>query len=104
MENKINLQHIKVIHLENSMVMYGIYNSDTMETLIDIVHKMHNSTTWNEKLFAGKHDSWCNWYLCKDGISHFAINSLLHFRTLREKYIKMYEEIISQLCMYAKAV
>ena len=36
------------------MVMYGIYNSDTLEQLIDNVHKMHNKTTWNEKLFASK--------------------------------------------------
>ena len=27
MENKVNLQCNKIIHLENSMVMYGIYNS-----------------------------------------------------------------------------
>ena len=26
MENKINLQHNKIIHLETSIVLYGIYN------------------------------------------------------------------------------
>ena len=31
------------------MVKYGIYNSDTLEKLINTVHKMHNNTTWNEK-------------------------------------------------------
>ena len=46
MENKVNLQCNKIIHLENSMVMYGIYNSDTLEKLIDTVHKMHNTTTY----------------------------------------------------------
>ena len=45
-----------------------------------------------------------NWYLTKDGIGHCAINSLLYLRTLREKYVKMYEESITQLCMYAKAI
>ena len=30
------------------MVMYNIYNSDTLENLINTVHKMHNQTTWNE--------------------------------------------------------
>ena len=35
------------------MVIYGIYNSETLEKLIKTVHKMHNTTTWNEKLFAG---------------------------------------------------
>ena len=77
MENKINLQCKKIIHLEDSMVMYGIYNSETLEKLIDIVDKMLNSTTLNEKLFAGRLDSWYNWYLTKDGIGHYAINSLL---------------------------
>ena len=36
--------------------MYSIYNSDTLEKLINTVHKMHNKTTWNEKLFDSKLD------------------------------------------------
>ena len=40
--NKINLWCNKIIHLEDSMVMYGIYNSETLEKLIDTVHKMHS--------------------------------------------------------------
>ena len=52
-KNKVNLQCNKIFHLEDSMVMYGVYNSDTLEDLIDTVHKLHNKTTWNEKLFAG---------------------------------------------------
>ena len=90
--------------MEDSTVMYGIYNSQTLEKLITTIHKMHNSTTPNEKLFAGKLDSWYIWYLTKDAVGHYAINSLLYLRTLREKYVKMYEEFINQLCMYAKAI
>ena len=71
---------------------------------IETVHKMHNSTTPNEKPFASNLDSWYNWYLTKDGIGQYAINSLLYLRTLREKYVKMNEEFINQLCMYAKAI
>ena len=52
-ENEVHLQCNKIFHLEDSMVMYGIYNSKTLEDLIDTVHKLHNKTTWNEKLFAG---------------------------------------------------
>ena len=33
--------------------MYGIYNSDTLEALNDTVHRLHNQSTWNERLFAG---------------------------------------------------
>ena len=35
---------------------------------------------------------------------HYAINTLIYITTLREKYVKMYEEFITQLCMYAKAI
>ena len=34
MENIVNLQCNKIVHLENLMVMYGIYNSETLEKLI----------------------------------------------------------------------
>ena len=53
MKDKVDIQHNKIFHLEDSMVMYGIYNSDTLEDLIKTVHKLHNTTTWNEKLFSG---------------------------------------------------
>ena len=33
-----------------------------------------------------------------------AINSLLYLRNLREKYVKLYEEFILQLWLYAKAI
>ena len=55
MENQVNLQYNKIVHLEHLMVLYGIYNSETLEKLINTLHKMHNTTTWNEKLFASKH-------------------------------------------------
>ena len=43
-------------------------------------------------------------YLSQDWVGHYDINSLLYFRTLREKYVKMYEKFIVQLEMYAKAI
>ena len=45
------------------MIMYGIYNSDTLKDLIDTVHRMQNFTTWNEKTFAGKLHDWMELYL-----------------------------------------
>ena len=53
-DNKVDLQRNKIFDLEDSMVMYGLYNSDTLEDLIDTVHKLHNRTNWNEKLFSGQ--------------------------------------------------
>ena len=86
------------------MVMYGIYNSDTLEKLINAAHKMHKKTAWNEKIFSGKLDHWYHWYLSKDGVGHYAIISLLYLTMTREKYVKMHERFISQLQMYAKVI
>ena len=84
--------------------MYSIYNSDTLEKLINTVHKMHNKTVWNEKLFVGKLNDWYQWYLTKEGVQHYAINSLLYITMMREKYVRMYEKFISQLKMYANVI
>ena len=66
MENEVNLERNQNFCVEDSIVMYGIYNSNTLEKLINTVHKMHNKTTWNGKLFAGKLNNWYQWYLSKD--------------------------------------
>ena len=102
MENKVNLQHNKLIHLEDSMVMYGIHNAKTLEKLITTVYQIHNITTLNERLFTSKLGSSFTWYLTMNAAHHYCINTLLYLRTLREKYVKMYEEFIVQLCMNAK--
>ena len=63
MENKVDIQCKNIFHLEDSMVMYDVYNSDTLEDLINTVHKLHSKTTWNERLFAGQIKDWYHWYL-----------------------------------------
>ena len=83
------------------MVMYGVYNLDTLEDLRDIVHKLHNRTTWNEKLFSGQIDSWYNYYSSSTGKQHYAINSLPFLTTVREKYVKMCERFLNQLRQYS---
>ena len=100
MENKVHLQQNKILYLEDSMVMYGIYNSGTLEKLVNTVHKMHNVTTWNEKLFASELNHLYNWYLFRDGIGYYAINSLLFLTNAREKNAKMYVRFIMHLQMY----
>ena len=39
--------------LDNTMLMYGIYNAETLERLINTVQEIHNVTSLHEKLFAG---------------------------------------------------
>ena len=86
------------------MIMYGVYNSDTLTDLIDTFHRMQNFTTWNEKTFAGKLHEWMELYSHNEGVHHYAINSVLFLTTVREKYVKMYERFIEELKMYSKAI
>ena len=53
-EKKTDLQKNQIHHLEDTMIMYGVYNSDMLTALIRTVQIMQNRTTWNEKTFAGK--------------------------------------------------
>ena len=104
METRVNIQPNKLIHLEDSMVMYGVYNAETLEKLINTIHQMYNIITSNERLFAGELSAAFTWYINKNGVHHYAINFLLYLRTLREKYIERYEEFIMQLKMYANVI
>ena len=97
MEKKTDLQHNKIHHLEDTMIMYGVYNSDTLTELIDTVHRMQNTTTGKERTFAGKINQMYQLY-------HFAINYVLFLTTIREKYIKMYERFIEELNTYSTAI
>ena len=79
------------------MIMYGVYNSDTLTALIKTVHNMQNTTTWKERTFASKLNQMYQVYLNEKGAHNFAINSVLFLTTVREKYIKMYERLIEEL-------
>ena len=72
--------------------------------LINTLHQIHNNTPLNERLFTGELNTVFIWYVNKQGVQHHAINLLLYLRILREKYVKMYEEFILQLSMYARAI
>ena len=91
---RINIEQNRVFHLEDSMIMYGIYNVDTLEKLIQMVHKMNNRSVWYEKLYAGHVNKWFEMYLASQGANYYAIHSLLYLRTIQEKYIKMYERFV----------
>ena len=56
MSNQTNIQHNKLMKLANTMLMYGIYNAEMLEKLINTVHEIHNVTSLHEKLFAGEHN------------------------------------------------
>ena len=52
--SKSKTDHNRFYHLEDTMIMYGKYNSDTLMELVKTVHQMQNVTTWREKIFVSK--------------------------------------------------
>ena len=96
----------KLILLENSMLMCRVYNADTLEELINTVHNIHNMTSSHERLFAGQQSSLTlrSLYANSLGLHHYSINSLLYLRTVHDKYIAFYRELISQLHIYASSI
>ena len=106
MDNKANIQHNNLVQLENSMLMYGVYNAETLEKLITTVHNIHNTTSLHEKLFAGQHSPsiFRALYVHSLGLHHYSINSFLYFRAIQNKCIALYRELITQLHIYALAI
>ena len=97
----------KLMHLENTLIMYGIYNAETLEKLIKTVHLLYDHQSMYESLFAGQASAVYEAYSQMHGqcgIQHYAVNSMLYLCTIKEKYIEIYNEFISQLHIYAKAI
>ena len=82
MDRKTSIQCNKLMHLENSMLMYGVYNAEMLEKLINTVHNIHNTTSLQERLFAGQQSSLTlrSLYANSLGLHHYSINSLLCLR------------------------
>ena len=43
MSVRTDIQRNKLMHLENTMVMYGIYNAETLENLVKTVHALQTN-------------------------------------------------------------
>ena len=82
------IQCNKLMNLEDSVVMYGIYNAQTFERCINTVHHFHNYTSQQGRALH------LPMYANTQGIQHYSINSLLYLRTVKEKYILLYKEFI----------
>ena len=81
------------------MLMYDVYNMETLEKLIDTVHQIHNTTSSHERLFAGQQSSLTLSSIYENvlGVQHYSINSLLYLRMAQDKYIALCKELITQL-------
>ena len=80
LNNKANIQQNKLMKLDDTMLMYGIYNAETLEKLIKTVHEIQNTTSSLEKLFARKHNHsvFRILYAHSLGLQHYSTNSLLY--------------------------
>ena len=77
----MDVQRNKLMHLENSLVMYGIYNARTLENLVKTVHALHRRQTLYKGLFAGQTSAAYEAYSQMHGtcrIQHYAVNSVLY--------------------------
>ena len=100
-------QRNKLMHLENTFVMYGIYSAETLEKLEKLVHALYSRQSLYESLFAGQTSATYEAYSQMHGahgIQHYMVNSMLYLYTIKDKYVEIYNEFILQLCIYAKAV
>ena len=61
--------------LDDTMLMYRIYNAETLEKLINTVQEIHNATSSHEELFVGEHNPTLFRLLYMDalGIQQYAI-------------------------------
>ena len=106
MNEKANIQCHKLMKMDDTMLMYGVFNAETLEKLIKTVHEIHNTTGSHDRLFAGKHNlaTFRILYAHYFGLQNFSTNSLLYLRIVQDKYIALYKELITPLCTYVSAV
>ena len=106
MGNEASIQCNRLMKLDDTMLMYGIYNVDTLEKLINTVHEIHNVTSSHNKLFVGEHNLTLFRMLYTDalGIQQYATHSLLFLRIIQDIYLSLYRELITQLQTYVPAI
>ena len=49
-----DVQRNKIMHLENTLVMYRMYNAESLEKLVKTVQVIHSRQSLIEGLFSGK--------------------------------------------------
>ena len=93
----MNTHRNKLMHLENTLVMYGIYNAETLEKLVKTVHTLHSRQCLYESLFAGQTSAAYQTYSQMHGacgIQHYMVNSMFYLHMIKDKYFEIYNEFI----------
>ena len=81
MSISMDMQRNKLMHLENSLVMYRIYNAKTSENVVKTVNTLHSRQILYKGLFAGQTSAVYEAYSQMHGaygIQHYAVNSMLY--------------------------
>ena len=106
MNSEAEFQCNKLLKFDNTMQMYGIYNAETLEKLINTAKELHNVTSLHVKLFAGEHNPslFRILYMNALGVQQYIFNSLLFLRIVQDKYISLYKELVTQLKSYISAI
>ena len=87
-----DVQRHKLMHLENTLFIYEIYNAETLERLV----KMEYNLPY-ESLFAGQTSAAYEAYSQMHGacgIQHYTVNLMLYLHTIKDKYIEIYSGFI----------
>ena len=100
MPSKADVWRNKLMHLEDTLVMYGVYNAETLERLIkQYIHYTADNLcmrVYSQNKITKAYKYYSQMY-GDHGIQHYAINSMLYLRTIKDKYIEMYIRFISHL-------
>ena len=86
-------QRNKLMHLENSLIMYGVYNAETLEKLVETAQVLHSCQSLVEQLFAGQQVAAYKIYLKMQnacGVQHYVTNTLLYLCTIKKKNISQF--------------
>ena len=79
-------------HYRSSLVLYTIYT--TLHLCMKVyLQDRHKSPLTLRSLYANAL-----------GLQYYSINSLLYLRTVQDKYIALYKELITQQCIYATSI
>ena len=93
MIKRASIEQNRVFYLEDSMIMCGVYNLDTLEILIQMVHKMNTRSIWFERLYAGHVNQWFEMYSSSQGANYYAIHSLSISEQFKKNILKCMKDL-----------
>ena len=106
MSVKMDAHRNKSMHLENSLTMCGVYNTETLSKLVKTLQVLQSPITCRTTICRSTIVAYQIYSRMQDahGVQHYITNVLLYLCTIKEKYIAVYNEFITQQQIYAKVV